>query len=179
MAAFRAVPYARALFDLAGGVEGAEKILPEVEALAGIVERVPNLRQVMESPALTQEKKTEILDAVFSHVGMSDLVRRFGHVIQQHYRLKFAGDIAKTFRDLINRARGRKDARIETADPVSAAERKELIAALEKVTGTQIVAEFEDNPELLAGFRIQVGSKLFDGSVDGQLKQLSRRARQK
>ena len=41
-------------------------------------------------------------------------------------------------------------------------------------TNQRVVADFEDNPELLAGFRVQVGSKVFDGSLVGQVDRLSR-----
>ena len=42
------------------------------------------------------------------------------------------------------------------------------------MVGAEVVAEFEENPELLAGFRVQVGSKVFDGSLVGQVDRLSR-----
>jgi F0F1-type ATP synthase delta subunit len=42
------------------------------------------------------------------------------------------------------------------------------------VLGTDVVADFEENPDLLAGFRVQVGSKVFDGSLVGQVDRLSR-----
>ena len=54
--------------------------------------------------------------------------------------------------------------------------RRALVDALEKVLGTDVVADFVEKPELLGGFRVQVGSKLFDGSLSGQLNQLGRGA---
>ena len=40
--------------------------------------------------------------------------------------------------------------------------------------GCDVVADFEVNPDLLAGFRVQVGSKVFDGSLVAQVDRLSR-----
>ena len=40
--------------------------------------------------------------------------------------------------------------------------------------GTTVVADFVYNPELLAGFKVKVGSKVFDGSLVGQVNRLSR-----
>jgi len=37
-----------------------------------------------------------------------------------------------------------------------------------------VFADFEHSPELLAGFRATVGSRVFDGSLTGQLEQLRR-----
>ena len=53
-------------------------------------------------------------------------------------------------------------------------QQRELLGVLEGAVNSAVVADFVDNPELLAGFRVQVGSKVFDGSLVGQLKQLSR-----
>ena len=47
--------------------------------------------------------------------------------------------------------------------------------ALSRVTESAVFAEFEQAPELLAGFRATVGSRVFDGSLVGQLEQLRRR----
>jgi len=45
---------------------------------------------------------------------------------------------------------------------------------LSEVLGTDIAADFVFKPELLAGFRARVGSKLYDGSLVGQVDRLSR-----
>ena len=37
-----------------------------------------------------------------------------------------------------------------------------------------MVADFDAKPELIAGFRMQVGSRVFDGSLSGELDRLSR-----
>ena len=178
MSGFRARPYARALFDVIGDAKKAESFLPQLEALAEAVREVPEFRAVMESPAVGQEKKSVILDEILSSIGLTEPIRRFAHVLQQHYRLKFAAEITAAFRDLINRALGRMDARVEIPAPLPSREQKELVEAIEKITGAEILADFVENAGLLAGFRIQVGSKVFDASVDGQLKHLSRKAQQ-
>ena len=51
-------------------------------------------------------------------------------------------------------------------------ERGSLVLA--RALGSDVVAKFENKPELLAGFRVQVGSKVFDGSLVGQVDRLSR-----
>lgn len=178
MSGFRARPYARALFDVFGDPRKAEAALPQLNALAQAVEAVPEFRIAMESPALPQERKTAILDEILSSIGIVEPIHRFAHVLQQHYRLKFAGEIARAFRDLVNRALGRVDARVEIPAPLPSGELASLVEAMQKMTGAEILAEFVENTELLAGFRIQIGSRVFDASVDGQLKHLSRKAQQ-
>lgn len=178
MSGFRARPYARALFDVFGQPRKAEAALPELNMLVAAINAVPEFRMAMESPALPQERKTQILDEVLSSVGITEPVRRFAHVLQQHYRFKFLGEIVAVFRDLINRALGRVDARIEIPAPLPRDEQEQLLDALQQLAGAEILADFVENSDLLAGFRIQIGSKVYDASVDGQLKHLSREAQQ-
>ena len=85
-------------------------------------------------------------------------------------------DIAAGFQAMVDRSLGRVHARVEVASPLDEAGRRALVDALQKVLATDVVADFIENPELLGGFRLQVGSKLFDGSLAGQLKQLGRGA---
>ncbi|MCD4749059.1 MAG: ATP synthase F1 subunit delta [Thermoanaerobaculales bacterium] len=174
MAGFRAAPYAKALFDTAADARTAEEMVRPVEQVAEVVVSVPELLRVMVTPLVSQEAKTSILDAVLDALGTEHVVRRFIHVVQRHYRLEHMEKIAKTYRDVVDRALGRVHARVETPGPLSEAARATLLDAMKKVVAAEVVADFVERPELLAGFRVQVGSRVFDGSLDGQLQQLGR-----
>ena len=95
-------------------------------------------------------------------------------MVQQHYRMEHMRDIAIAYRELVDRAAGRTRASIEVAGELSEEERRRIVGALARVVGVDVVASFENRPELLAGFRVQVGSKVFDGSLVGQVDRLSR-----
>jgi F-type H+-transporting ATPase subunit delta len=82
--------------------------------------------------------------------------------------------IRDAYRDLVDRARGRVRAKIEVPVPLGTADADRLVGAISKLMGSEVVADFSERPELLAGFRVQVGSKVFDGSLIGQLEQLRR-----
>ncbi len=45
---------------------------------------------------------------------------------------------------------------------------------VEAMEDASVVADFAVNPDLLGGFRLQVGSRVFDGSLAGELGRLSR-----
>ena len=46
--------------------------------------------------------------------------------------------------------------------------------AISAVEGADVVADFESKSELLGGFKLQVGSRVFDGSLAGELARLSK-----
>lgn len=176
MSRFRALPYAKALLEVitADAPERTEEVVVELATIARALAEVPDLERAMVTPMVAGDTKTAILDEVLDALGIGPPTRRFVHVVQQHYRLEHMADIAETFRDLVDRAKGRRRATVEVAATPPQAERERLISAMREVTGGDIVAEFVENPELLAGFRVQVGSKVFDGSLVGEIHRLSR-----
>ena len=176
MARFRATPYARALHDIVVSEDpkNTESFVGELEIVAEVVTSVPEFLKVMVTPMVTVETKNNILDEVLSSLGVSDLTKRFVHVVQQHYRLEHMPQIAQVYREIVDRALGRVRASVEVAAELDASQRSRVLQVFSKVLGTTVIADFVNNPELLAGFRVQVGSKVFDGSLVGQLEQLSR-----
>ena len=83
-------------------------------------------------------------------------------------------DIAAAFRELVDQSLGRTRARVETAIDLDEDSRRRLVDAISVVEGAKVVADFEGNRELLGGFKLQVGSRVFDGSLAGELDRLSK-----
>ena len=66
----------------------------------------------------------------------------------------------------------RRLARVESAVPLSAPLQAEVKANLERHYGRGLTLQFSQNPALLGGMRIQVGSDLYDGSVRTRLNEV-------
>lgn len=176
MARFRALPYAKALYEVVRSQDPqrVEPVVAELERVAEAVETVPDFLRVLTTPMVSVEAKSEILDKVLDSLEIIEPTRRFVHVVQQHYRMQHMRDIAAVYRELVDRAEGRSRATVEVAEELDGGQRQRLAAALADVLGTEVAAEFVRNPDLLAGFRARVGSKLYDGSLVGQVDRLSR-----
>jgi F-type H+-transporting ATPase subunit delta len=176
MARFRATPYAKALHDvvLDKAPDKAESVVEHLDLIAQVVETVPDFLKAMVTPAVSQETKVSILESVLKELGITDPTSRFLQVVQRNYRLEHLPEIRDAYRDLVDRSAGRVRAKIEVPAPLSDADTKKLVDAISGLTEARVVAEFTENPELLAGFRAQIGSKVFDGSLIGQLDQLRR-----
>jgi F-type H+-transporting ATPase subunit delta len=176
MGRFRALPYARALFEVVRDSDPgrADAVAEELDAVAQTLEAVPDFHRALTTPTVPVEIKSEILDAVMDALGTQPPTRRFLHVVQQHYRMEHMQNIAAAYRELVDRAAGRTRASIELAGELAEQERTKVVAGLALVLGIDVVASFESKPELLAGFRVRVGSRVFDGSLVGQVDRLSR-----
>ncbi len=66
----------------------------------------------------------------------------------------------------------RRAARVETAVPLSAEQQAGVRANLAQRYGPALNIVFVQNPTLIGGLRVRVGSDVYDGSVRGRLTQL-------
>ena len=63
-------------------------------------------------------------------------------------------------------------ARVESAVSLSADLRADVAGRMEKIYGAGLNILFSENPALIGGLRIQVGSDLYDGSLKTRLERL-------
>jgi len=176
MARFRALPYAKALHEVISADEPAraEIVISELERVAAALDQVPQFLRVLTTPMVTPETKSRIIDKVLDSLEITEPMRRFTHVVQRHYRMEHMGSIVEVYRELVDRSLGRTRATVEVAGALDEAGRGAILKTMADVLGCEVVADFEENPDLLAGFKVQVGSKVFDGSLVGQVDRLSR-----
>jgi F-type H+-transporting ATPase subunit delta len=65
-------------------------------------------------------------------------------------------------------------ARVESALPLPADLQMDVAGRIKTIYGAGVEISFGQNPELLGGLRIKVGSDLYDGSVRARLEKLER-----
>jgi F-type H+-transporting ATPase subunit delta len=63
-------------------------------------------------------------------------------------------------------------ARVESATPLSSGLQADVANRIRKIYGAGADITFSQNPALIGGLRIQVGSDLYDGSVKTRLEKL-------
>ncbi|HWN97046.1 MAG TPA: F0F1 ATP synthase subunit delta [Methylomirabilota bacterium] len=94
--------------------------------------------------------------------------------VDEVLRLKPRGyvGILSHFQRLLKLDIDRRSARIESVVPLDDAEQNGVRSALTKRYGTGLNFTFAQNPALIGGMRIKVGSDVFDGSIQSRLAQL-------
>jgi F-type H+-transporting ATPase subunit delta len=66
----------------------------------------------------------------------------------------------------------RRNARVESVIALDEAQQNNVKSALTKRYGAGLNFTFQQNPALIGGMRIQVGSDVYDGSIQSRLAQL-------
>jgi F-type H+-transporting ATPase subunit delta len=76
------------------------------------------------------------------------------------------------FRRLVEQDRAKHTAKIESALPLPADLQASVQTSLAQVYGTGLSTSFSENNKLIGGMRIQVGSDIYDRSVQARLAAL-------
>lgn len=99
---------------------------------------------------------------------------RVRQVVQQVIALKPRGyvGILSHFHRLVKMDLARRTAKVEGAVPMAPALQQSLQANLTRIYGAGLNLVFSQNPALIGGLRVQVGSDVYDGSVQARLAAL-------
>lgn len=136
----------------------------------------PELREALDNPSIPEDGKLRVLDAIASRSGMNPTVRNFLAVITHHLRLGELQAIVDAYLRRADTDVGITEAEITTARPVDNEERRVLEDSILRLSGgISVRAAFREDPALLGGAVIRLGSTVYDGSVRGQLEQMRQR----
>ena len=130
------------------------------------------LREFLENPSLAQTDKLKVLDAVSSRVGLDKAVRNFLAVVMDHGRLDSLSEIAEEYATLADEANAVAEAEIVSAKTLSEDERNLLQGKASELAGSKVRVQWSEDAALLGGAVIRLGSRVYDGSVRGQLQQM-------
>jgi F-type H+-transporting ATPase subunit delta len=76
---------------------------------------------------------------------------------------------------LVRLDREKHSAEVESAAPLTAEAQAAIETGVAKRFGRGVVTSFRDNPALIGGVRIKVGSNVYDDSIKGRLAALEER----
>jgi len=150
----------------------ANLTLGETQSLTALVDGSKELREVWESPAIAAEQKRAVLDAIVAREGISRPVRNFVAVLIDHRRIPWMGPIVKQFEQEVLSRMGFAQAEITSARVLTGDERRVLEAEVEKLIGKKVRGRYAQDPRVLGGAIVRVGSTIYDGSVKGQLEKI-------
>jgi F-type H+-transporting ATPase subunit delta len=102
---------------------------------------------------------------------------RVRHVVRKiiESRQRGAFVLLSHFRRLVKLDCARHTATIESATPLPADLQTSVLSDLERLYGSKLSISFADNPGLIGGMRIKVGSDVYDSSVKARLTALETR----
>jgi F-type H+-transporting ATPase subunit delta len=164
--------YAKALVEI-GEAQGNLMLLQhELGEVTALVKQSPDLGRLVMSPLVVPKRKAVVIEMVLRQAGVSVTLCNFFKVVAENARLNLIHEIEAAFRELVDQRAGVVEAKVASAQPLSEAQAKALQAALTQRTGKSIRLVASQDPALLGGVKVQVGSTVFDASLQGRLRLL-------
>ncbi len=164
--------YAKALAELAEGQNSLLDIQKELHQISQWLKEQSDLNRFVFAPLIAPSRKAAAFDAILGQAGASTLLRSFFKVVAQAARLNLLPEIAESYDEVMDERKGVVKAHVESAHEMS----PEQLSALEKTLGQKIGKgirlRWTRRNELLGGLRVQVGSTVYDASIQGQLNQI-------
>lgn len=155
--------YAQALFEI---VESASLDTTETELRAAVqlIQENEGITKVLNHPHVSIMEKKELINKVLGgHI--SSMVLNFLYLIVDRRRQNLLPIILSDFSKMADEARQTVEAKVSSVKKLSAEQEKSLQEALAKTTGKNIRLVCESHPELIGGIKVQVGDRVWDGTI--------------
>ena len=168
-----AEPYAEELLDLAKSNDSLKETTNDMNIVSQFLANSSDLKKFLGNPLITRDAKKNVFkDILGEQVSASTL--KFLLLLVDRNRIEVLESIAQKFLELSYKQESIEIAKITSSIQLSAEQQKEIAEKLKLITGAkQIKLALKIDPQLIGGFTIEIGSKLIDTSIRGQLRQIS------
>ena len=168
-----AEPYAEALLELAMSKSSLKETTNDMNIVSQFLANSHDLKRFLNNPLITREAKKNVLkDILGEQISATSLT--FVMLLVDRGRIVFLDSIAQKFLELSYKKDSIEIAKVTSSIQLSGQQQKDLAEKLKIMTGAkQIKLALRVDPQLIGGFTVEVGSKLIDTSIRGQLRQIS------
>lgn len=170
-----AVRYAKSLIDLGSEQNIIEDFHKDMTVLKEALSN-RDLHLLVKSPIVKADKKMAILKEIFGS-SFNKVTMSFFDILTKKGREVILPEIATAFLDQYQILKHVTAVKLSTANPLNDGALEEIKKALlsSDSTDTNVEIETEVNPDLIGGFVLKIGDKLYDASVAYKLDQIKRK----
>lgn len=165
--------YASALADIAVERKEEARVQQEIDMWAGVIEEFPQLREVFGNPTIPYDQKRKVLEDLINKTRISETSASFLRVLLRNQRLGQLKQVAERLGLILDERAGVIGAKVITVRPVPEEIKTLLSETLTATVGRRVRLSFATDESIIGGVVTQIGSTIFDGSVQGQLERLA------
>ncbi len=164
--------YAKALLTL-GKEDGKYKEYGEgVSGFAALLQREPELRDALLNPVHSREDRHKLLLRMIELLQLPSMVGNLLQLMFEKHRLDALDGVSQAYQQLVDAVENVSRAMVKTAIYLDDATQERLRQTLEKLTGSTVVMEVQEDPAIIGGIVARVGDLVLDGSVRTQITSL-------
>ena len=163
--------YAKSILDLAIERGELEQVKADFDLIQETCDQSPDFELMLKSPLINAGKKQTIIDLTIGK-HFSEITKNLVQIIVRKKREAYLPDITDRFLFLYDKEKNITRGSLTSAQTLSDEVRKQIVSMVEKDLGTNFILDEKVDPELIGGFVLRIGDKLYDGSVATGLRKL-------
>ena len=163
--------YAEALFQLSEEENITKEIYNELHDVVEVIKNNKELDNVLKSPLVAKNEKTQLIEALFNNKINNDL-KNFLKILVEKGRISSLKSIELTFKELLNDKHNIIEGTVISAIALTERQVKELEEKLSKKYNKNVTLENEVDQSILGGVLVRLGNTQIDGSVKTRLNNI-------
>ena len=163
--------YAEALFQLSEEENITKEIYNELHDVVEVIKNNKELDNVLKSPLVAKNEKTQLIEALFNNKINNDL-KNFLKILVEKGRISSLKSIELTSKELLNDKHNIIEGTVISAIALTEKQVKELEEKLSKKYNKNVTLENEVDQSILGGVLVRLGNTQIDGSVKTRLNNI-------
>lgn len=162
-------PYANAFIQMVSGKDSLDKVISDLTYIEAAL-KSPDLVQAFSNPLLSVDTKKGMVKAVFKGKLEAKTVN-FLLVLCDRGRINCLEGVTSLALEMAYKQASVTVAHVISSSEMSEGQQEALVTKLKAMTNVkQVKLEIKVDKTLIGGFTVQIGSRVIDTSIQGQLK---------
>ena len=165
-------PYAEAFLQVAESRNEVDEVVNQAKSILELWNNSPEFSDAMSSPVLEVNQKKAALEKLFSSQVNPSFLNLL-KLLADRQRIGLLNSVLERLLEIYREQRNIALATITSASALNEDQQSELLKKVQSIAGTDnLEIDLKVDSELLGGFVVNVGSKVIDASIAGQVRRL-------
>ena len=167
--------YSQALFELASEENIIIDIENQVFSILELINKSSDFNDLIKDPTNKIEDQLKVIETISNQFKFSELLKKFLSFVVSKRRFFYIEKILKDFVSICSNSRGEIQAELFAAKSLNENEINKIKNELESNFGSNIKLKYKNDPSLIGGLIIKVGSTMIDTSIKNKLQQIEKK----
>jgi len=164
--------YVKALFEVAQETAAIAAVERDLNALGELLMQSDDFQHFLVNPLLSAQAKSEAMITILAKMGAHPLTDQFVGMLIRGKRLAILPEVITLFGEWASDARGELRGEVIAATTMKSKEIEAVGQRLGKAYGKTMKLQVRQDPALLGGVVVKIGSLELDGSLAGKMRRL-------
>lgn len=166
--------YALALYELSKENSELKNIEEEVKNLRNLLVSSVDFRKMIMNPIIKKNEQLKTLEKISNYLNFSKTLKKFLGLLTFNRKLFFLNKIIDSFFKIVSSNKGELSAQLMSSKKLTDAEINSIQKDLSEYLGKILEIKYTHVPNLIGGFKLQLGSTMIDTSIKSKLKRLEK-----